>query len=579
MKQANPQSPVPNPQSPIRIPQSPVPSPEIANCCNTSPRVARRRRGAYATSILLASLVTTALVAQRPAQAGWYAVALPDDSLPPPIPREFRGEWIATVGNLDWPSRPGLPASEQQAELLAILDRAVQMHLNAIVFQVRPAADALYKSSLEPWSAVLTGTMGKDPGWDPLAFAVAESHKRGLELHAWFNPYRARYRDDKAKATRTHVSRAMASVVKRYGPYLWMDPGEPRVRDLTTKVIVDVVKRYDVDGVHVDDYFYPYPERDRRARVIDFPDGVSWKKYRKSGGTLERDDWRRRNVDLLVQNLYTEIKKAKPWVRFGVSPFGIWRPGYPASVRGFDQYANLYADPRKWLAEGWLDYLTPQLYWRSGAPEQNYAALLGWWASQNVRGRHLWPGNAAYKVTNGGERWSAAELVNQIRLTRDQPGAGGNVHFDESALRANYDDVRGRMAAGPYLAPALPPATPWLSRGVAPAPVVTRQNAPDGIVLQVTVPAAPAGARAGAAAARSSSVPRWWLVRARYPDGWHALIVDAAERTVRLPPDGGGQLADMVAMNAVDRVGVESAPVFLLPPQSAVGGRGSRVPK
>ena len=519
---------------------------------------------------LLTALAASALSAQRPALSGWYAAALPDDSMPPPIPREFRGEWIATVGNLDWPSRRGLPESEQQAQLLAILDRAVRMRLNAIVFQVRPAADALYKSSLEPWSAVLTGTMGKDPGWDPLAFAVAESHRRGLELHAWFNPYRARYNNDRAPASRTHVSRAMASVVKRYGPYLWMDPGEPKVREQTIRVILDVVRRYDVDGIHVDDYFYPYPERDRRGRVIDFPDGVSWKKYQKSGGSLGRDDWRRRNVDLLVENLYGEIKKSKPWVQFGVSPFGIWRPGYPSSVRGFDQYANLYADPRKWLAAGWLDYLVPQLYWRSGAPQQNYAELLAWWASQNARGRHLYPGNAVYKVADRGERWPAAELVNQVRLTRDQPGAGGNVHFNESAFRANYDDVSGRMAAGPYLAPALPPASPWLARGVPAAPLVTRRDARDGIVLQVTaaIVAGRAGStaeRSGSSASRPASPARWWLVRARYPDGWHALVVDAEERTVRLPPDGGGQLADMVAVNAVDRVGVESAPVFLLP--------------
>jgi uncharacterized lipoprotein YddW (UPF0748 family) len=211
-----------------------------------------------------------------------YAAVLPTDDDAPPVPREFRGVWIATVGNIDWPSKPGLPVDVQKTELLALLDHAARLRLNAVIFQVRPAADALYKSSLEPWSVYLTGQNGRAPSpeWDPLAFAVAESHKRGMELHAWFNPYRARYRGDRGTLSSLHVSRSMGSVVKQYGPYLWMDPGEPTVRAHTTRVILDVVRRYDVDGVHIDDYFYPYQERDRAGRVIAFPDAPSWAKYR-----------------------------------------------------------------------------------------------------------------------------------------------------------------------------------------------------------------------------------------------------------------------------------------------------------
>jgi uncharacterized lipoprotein YddW (UPF0748 family) len=489
--------------------------------------------------------------AQIASPSNLYAVALPDDSAPPALPREFRGVWVASVGNMDWPSRAGLSADQQQAELLAILDRAVQLHLNAVILQVRPAADALYQSKIEPWSAVLTGTMGRSPGYDPLAFAVAEAHKRGLELHAWFNPYRARFRNTKGKTAPGHVSRAMPSVVKPYGPYLWMDPGEPSVRAQATKVILDVVRRYDVDGIHLDDYFYPYPERNRRGQVIPFPDDRSWKRYVKGGGTLDRDDWRRQNVDLLIEGLYREVKKAKPWVRFGISPFGIWRPGYPPSVNGFDQYGELYADARKWLMQGWLDYITPQLYWRVGAPQQSYAALLRWWAQQNVHGRHLWPGNADYKVANSGEQWSASEIVDQIRVTRDQPGAEGNVHFNESALTANVDNLMGRLGAGPYASLALPPASPWLTRGAPAPPTVSRRDAGGVAVLRLT-PAAPA------------ATLRWWLVRARYPDGWHALVADASERTLRLGANGAGELPDFIAVNAVDVTGTESAEVDVL---------------
>ena len=504
---------------------------------------------------LLATLRPTA--AQSVAALGRYAVTLPEDSAPPPLPREFRGVWIATVGNIDWPSRRGLSVADQKEELILLLERAARLRLNAVIFQVRPAADALYESRYEPWSAVLTGTMGKDPGYDPLAFAITEAHRRGLELHAWFNPYRAQYRNEKAKPARNHVSRTMSAVVKKYGPYLWMDPGEPSVRAQTTRVILDVVRRYDIDGVHLDDYFYPYPERNRRGQLIPFPDDRSWSRYVKAGGTLDRSDWRRQNVDTLIRSLYTEIRKAKPWVRFGISPFGIWRPGYPAPVRGFDQFASLYADARRWWREGWLDYLTPQLYWRSSAPQQPYAALLAWWAQENVRGRHLWPGNAAYKVTGSGERWPSTELADQVSLTRDQAGASGNIHFNMTAFVNDWDALTSRMASGPYAEAALPPATTWLARAEPEAPVVTRRDEAAAVVLQVSPPARP---RAPTAAVR------WWLVRARYPDGWRAFLADPTTRTIRLAADAGGQLPDLVGVSAIDRVGVESEVMHVLAP-------------
>src|SRR5437588_742687 len=320
----------------------------------------------------------------------------------PPVRREFRGAWVASVENIDWPSEPGLTTQQQKDELLGILDRAAALRLNAVILQVRPAADALYASPYEPWSEYLTGQMGRapDPWYDPLEFAVAEAHKRGLELHAWFNPYRARHPSGKSPASANHISRTHPELVKRYGSMLWMDPGEPAVRQRTVDVILDVVRRYDIDGVHIDDYFYPYKEKDRRGRAIEFPDGTSWRKYLRSGGGMSRDDWRRANVDTLIHEVYGRIKATKPWVKFGISPFGVWRPGYPPETaqNAFDSFAELYGDSRKWLLNGWADYFTPQLYWPISRPELSYPVLLRWWVGQNVKGRQIWPGNYLDKV-------------------------------------------------------------------------------------------------------------------------------------------------------------------------------------
>ena len=312
---------------------------------------------------------------------------------PPEPPREFRGAWITEVAsNQDWPSKPGVPAAQMQAELIALLDRAAQLKLNAVIFQVRPACDAIYASPLEPWSAYLTGRMGQppQPAFDPLAFAVAEAHQRGLELHAWFNPFRALLPEDKTFVALNHISKTHPELIRQYGDQTWLDPGEPAAREHVLRVILDVVRRYDVDGVQFDDYFYPYPEKDAAGRGLNFPDDASWRKY---GGNLNRDDWRRQNINQFVHDVYQNIKAAKPWVKFGVSPFGIWRPGSPKTILGLDAYANLYADSRLWLASGWVDYFSPQLYWPVDAPQQSFPALLNWWTAQNVNNRGLWPGS------------------------------------------------------------------------------------------------------------------------------------------------------------------------------------------
>lgn len=486
-------------------------------------------------------------------------VVAADDSVPPTFTREFRGVWVATVDNIDWPSRPGLSTADQQRELIDILNRAVRLHLNAIILQVRPSADALYKSSIEPWSYFLTGVQGKapSPAYDPLAFAVDEAHQRGLELHAWFNPYRARHPAEKGHASRTHVSRARPSVVKRYGKYLWMDPGDPWVRARTTRVILDVVKRYDIDGVHIDDYFYPYPERTRRGREIDFPDATSWKRYRARGGTLERHAWRRDNVDRLVDTLYSEIKRAKPWVKFGVSPFGIWRPGFPESVRGFDAYDKLYADARRWLNQGWADYFSPQLYWKQSAPQQSYGDLLAWWRGENRMGRHIWPGNYTSRVDgDGGVRWSASEIIDQVRLTRESATGTGNIHFSMSSFVKDPDSLVERLIDGPYAAPAIVPASPWLS-AVSPLPPVVDLSM-NGPAATLTIAAGPVPEIANLEPNRKTLNVRWWTIRALVDGAWQLALVDARQREVMLPASTNGYRAERILVTAIDRAGNES---------------------
>lgn len=477
------------------------------------------------------------------------------DSAPPAVPRELRAAWVASVSNIDWPSRPGLTTAQQQAELIAILDKLVQLHMNAVVLQVRPAADALYQSSLEPWSDFLTGEMGRapDPYYDPLAFATAEAHKRGLEMHAWINPYRAKHPATKTVSA-NHISRTHPELVRQYGPYLWMDPGDPAVRERTTNVVLDLVRRYDIDAVHMDDYFYPYPET-QRGRELDFPDEPTYRRYRQGGGTLARDDWRRENVNLLVKELNDSIHAVKPWVRFGISPFGIWRPGYPASVRGLDQYDKLYADARKWLNEGWVDYFTPQLYWATDRPEQSYPVLLEWWVQQNTRGRHLWPGNYTGKVGfTTASKWSTDEIIDQIRRTRAQRGATGNVHFNMKVFLDDPDSLDERLVREVYTGPALVPASPWLGRGAPAAPrIAVRDDSASGFwVLDV----APANAAAAPAAPDTAGAraPWLWVVQTRTADGWTTRIIPATERLHVLGPRTGAAPID-VRVTAVDRVG------------------------
>lgn len=460
---------------------------------------------------------------------------------PPPIKREFRGVWIATVGNIDWPSKPGLPAEKQKAELAAILDKAAELKLNAVIFQVRPMADALYESKLEPWSEYLTGTSGKSPGYDPLAFAVQEAHKRGLELHTWFNPYRARHPSAKSPATEDHITRRRPEIAKPYGTHHWMNPTHPDVQNHSLAVILDVVKRYDIDGIHIDDYFYPYKEKNAAGQIIPFPDDDTWEAYQKAGGKLSRDDWRRDAVNTFVKRMYAETKKLKPWVKVGISPFGIWRPGHPAGIAGLDQFAELYADAKLWLNEGWVDYFAPQLYWSIASEKQSFPKLLDWWASENTKKRHLWPGLYTNRVTGSTKGWAAKELTDQISLTRKQTGSVGAIHFSAKALLRNTGDINVDLKKT-YVDPALVPESPWLAEGPPPPkPDVTRLMRDGKPVLRI----------------KAGEGTRFIVVQQLAGEAWKTNVYGAATESLTIPDSG------RTVVIALDRTGRMSDAVEL----------------
>jgi uncharacterized lipoprotein YddW (UPF0748 family) len=467
----------------------------------------------------------------------------------PAVDREFRGVWVATVANLDWPSRRSLPSAQAQAELIRILDAARDQGLNAVILQVRPMGDAFYDSAIEPWSDFLTGESGRAPSpyWDPLAFAIEQAHARGLELHAWFNPFRASFVSKRTPLAANHVTRRRPDLVRTYGTFYWMDPGEPDARRLALDVITDVVRRYDVDAVHIDDYFYPYQERDAAGRLIAFPDDATWDRIGVHTG-MTRNDWRRSNVDTFVEQLYAAVRAEKQHVRVGISPFGIWRPGHPATVRGLDSYNDLYADSRKWLVNGWADYYAPQLYWRTHAPQQPYTDLLQWWSEQNPHGRHIWAGNIPNNINSGERGWRSGEILEQVRLTREHPGFTGNVHFSVTGLLRNADGLADAFRTAVYGKPALVPATPWLGNGTPARPAV--RALPDH------------GLNATSLSFESPLLPARWIVRALHAHGWETMLLPKSVRELYVDWKDGAP-PQIVAVSYVDAAGVESEPAVL----------------
>jgi uncharacterized lipoprotein YddW (UPF0748 family) len=419
-----------------------------------------------ATRADVAAFVYQALVylGEAPPIQSNYIVVPPQPGVPlyPTVTlshrREFRGVWVTTVWNSDWPSKPGLPVEQQKSELINILNRIQALNFNALILQVRPEGDALYASQLEPWSGWLTGTQGKAPSpfYDPLEFAIAECHKRNIELHAWFNPYRAKTNAKPGGTVRPHITITNPQYVYTWGNQLWMDPGAQVIQDRAYNVMLDVVRRYDVDGIHLDDYFYPYPIQGK-----SFPDSKTYSAYKSAGGKLSLGDWRRDNVNKMVQRLSAGIKATKPHVKFGISPFGIYRPGQPPQSTGLDAYSVLYADAKKWLEQGWVDYLAPQLYWKINQKGQSYPVLLKWWTDINAKKRHIYAGNNLGQLD--GKSWKLPEINKQVELTRNlyEKSSLGNIFFSMSAFTENRQGIYNSFKSSVYAKPALVPAMSW----------------------------------------------------------------------------------------------------------------------
>ncbi len=446
--------------------------------------------------------------------------------------REFRGVWVATVSNIDWPSKPGLPVEQQKAELIGILNRIQALNFNALVLQVRPEGDALYASQLDPWSYWLTGTQGKAPNpfYDPLEFAIAECHKRNIELHAWFNPYRAKVAVNTYPNAKPHITLTNPEYVYRWGNQLWMDPGAKVIQDRAYNVMLDVVKRYDVDGIHLDDYFYPY-----HIAGKSFPDSKTYSAYKAAGGKLSVGDWRRDNVNKMVQRLSTGIKATKPHVKFGISPFGIYRPGQPAQIKGLDAYSILYADAKKWLEQGWVDYMAPQLYWKIDQTAQSYSVLLNWWTGINPKKRHIYTGNNLGQLD--GKSWKLQEINRQVEISRSLGSklSVGNIFFSMSAFTENRQNIYNSFKSSLYAKPALVPAMSWLD--ASPPAVPTRLEVNN---RQLTWTAADNGDIRSWTLYKQSGTT-WTLVR----------IIPGATRVATLEPG-------TYALCAVDRMANES---------------------
>ena len=420
--------------------------------------------------LLLLFLIAGGFVAPTQAQPSADTVEI----LPPPK-RELRGMWIATVENIDWPNQRGEAPEQYRRDYRRLLDAGERAGLNAVFVQIRPASDAFYKSNIEPWSKWLTGVQGRAPanGDDPLPFLITEAHRRGMEFHAWFNPYRATMDSVTRRLATNHPYRQHPEWFLRYGGQLLYNPGLPAVRAHITRVILDVVRRYDIDAVHFDDYFYPYPEagkvfHDEAAFRDNNPDGIE-----------KLADWRRNNVNVLIRDLHDSIRVTKRWVKFGISPFGVWMnksadPLGSDTRAGQPSYSNLYADSRLWLQKGWIDYIVPQLYWSTNFRLVPYPVLLEWW-TRNHFDRHLYIGHGTYRMlesTRSDTTWrSARELPRQIRLNRSYDGeASGSVFFSAKSLLTNPLHTTDSLRQNLFRYPALVPTMLWLD-AVPPLPV------------------------------------------------------------------------------------------------------------
>ncbi|MBJ7881740.1 glycoside hydrolase family 10 protein [Gelidibacter salicanalis] len=463
----------------------------------------------------------------------------------PYVMREFRAAWVATVANINWPSKRGLSTQEQQDEAIKLLDFLKAHNYNAVIFQARPQADALYKSHLEPWSFFLSGEVGKEPSpwYDPLHFWIEAAHDRGMELHVWLNPYRSHHSTGGAVAPKSLVKTNPDIMVSLKNGMWWMDPSKQATQDHSSAVVMDILKRYDIDGIHFDDYFYPYASYNGGN---DFPDAESYQEYLRTGGKLTKPDWRRAAVNGFVKRIYQEIKAEKPEVKFGISPFGIWRPGYPKSITGMDQYNELYADAKLWLNEGWIDYFTPQLYWKINQVGQSFPLLLEWWEKENTQNRHLWPG---IRIDYGRNAANVEETINQIELTRHIVSERkGTAHWSIGSL-LNDPNLSKALVDGPYKKQALVPASPWLKTTLPKAPVVDTKIVDNKLTISWR-------------AAEAETVFNW-VVFYKYNENWEYLILDRTKNTIEFPLYAGAlenkNPLSSIGVIAVDNIGNQSS--------------------
>jgi uncharacterized lipoprotein YddW (UPF0748 family) len=377
------------------------------------------------------------------------------------INKEFRAVWVATVDNIDWPSKKNLSSDSQKVEFIKLLDLHQKNGINAVIAQIRPAADAFYPSSYEPWSEWLTGQQGlpPQPYYDPLQFMIEETHRRGMEFHAWCNPYRAVFNLNKSSIAPTHVTKIHPEWFLNYGDKKYFDPGNKQVQQFVTNVIRDVVTRYDVDAIHFDDYFYPY-----KIAGKEFPDAAS---FQLNGNGLDLESWRRSNVDSIILSLSRTIKEVKPYCRFGISPFGVWRnksqdPDGSATEAGQTNYDDLYADILLWLKNSWIDYVAPQIYWEFGHPKAAYEVILDWW-SKHSYGKHCYIGLGIYRAGNNPAWKDKTQLPRQIEALRNTPNVQGMIFFSSKSFNNNPNGWNDSLRTRYFIEPALVPPMEWIT--------------------------------------------------------------------------------------------------------------------
>ncbi|KUJ56857.1 glycoside hydrolase family 10 protein [Chryseobacterium aquaticum] len=458
----------------------------------------------------------------------------------PVIKREFRGVWIASVANINWPSRNNLSVDQQKAEAINMLNMLQENNFNAVIFQARPSADALYTSELEPWSYFLTGKTGEPPypNYDPLQFWIEESHKRGMELHVWLNPYRAHHSNGGAVSNLSMVNKLSDITVRLKNGMYWFDPANPKTQGHVSNVVKDLVKRYDLDAIHFDDYFYPYATYNNGR---DFPDNASWNTYVNSGGTLSRADWRRDSVNKFVERIYKEIHAEKNYVRFGISPFGIWKPGFPEGIVGSSQYDELYADAKLWLNKGWVDYFSPQLYWPIESKGQSFGSLLNWWKSENTMNRHLWPGLNTVEVKVSDR---PKEIKNQIEITRQLlPQSTGEIHWSIAGLTKN-SNMLPTLKSGPYKEKALTPKSPWIKALPLQKPTLFTND--NGSFIQASW------------SSKNIGNVFQWVLFTQYNGVWETEILTLDTLSKEIPKTKDGKILNAIAVKAIDRLGNES---------------------